>query len=101
MGVGSRADADDVLFENAEGNNTRARLIYVGPDLVVSSFTAPTSGVAGGTVTLGDTVKNQGGTAAGPLGSAAWLRVAVPHSAGVPNFESAASQEWSNSAKRP
>lgn len=43
----AKADAEDVLFESQEGNNTRVRLLYVGPDLVVSSLTVPTPATPG------------------------------------------------------
>jgi hypothetical protein len=37
----------------------------IGPDLVVSAFSAPTSGGAGTIITVTDTAKNQGGSGAG------------------------------------
>ena len=59
--VVAKADADDVMFESLEGNNTRARIVMLGPDLVVSSVTLPAGVTAGSTVAVTDTVKNQGG----------------------------------------
>ena len=55
------ADDDDLLDESMETNNRLARQLQIGPDLLVSSFTAPASGAAGGTISVIDTVKNQGG----------------------------------------
>jgi subtilase family serine protease len=58
----ARADADGQLSESNESNNTRADAIHVGPpDLVVSSFSAPSSGGAGLTITVTDTTHNQTG----------------------------------------
>jgi subtilisin family serine protease/uncharacterized membrane protein len=60
----AKADADDVLFEDQEGNNTRARLLSVGPDLTISMLTVPTTGTPGTPITVSHTVKNQGGGSA-------------------------------------
>ena len=59
-----KADADNIESESAESNNTLLRLIWIGPDLVVTSLTGPSSAAAGGTIVVTDTVKNQGGGAA-------------------------------------
>jgi subtilase family serine protease len=58
-------DDDDVLDESKETNNRLARQLQIGPDLVVSAFTSPAAGAAGGTISVTDTVKNQGGGDAG------------------------------------
>ena len=60
----ANADDDDVLDESQETNNRLSRSVQIGPDLLIASFTAPASGAAGGTVSVTDTVKNQGGGAA-------------------------------------
>jgi len=60
----AKSDADDVLFESQEGNNTRVRFLVIGPDLFVSSFTVPTTATPGATMVVTDTVANQGGDAA-------------------------------------
>jgi subtilase family serine protease len=57
----ANADADNVLTENQEGNNTSLRLLLIGPDLIVSALTVPATGAAGATISVTDTVKNQGG----------------------------------------
>jgi len=61
----AKADADAVVFETSESNNTRARAIAIGPDLVVSAVTAPTTAAPGAVIPVTDTVRNQGGGAAG------------------------------------
>jgi subtilase family serine protease len=62
--VVAKADADDAMFESLEGNNTRARIVMIGPDLIVSSLTLPAGVMAGSTIVVSDTVKNQGGGSA-------------------------------------
>jgi subtilisin family serine protease/subtilase family serine protease len=61
----AKADADDVLFESQEANNTSARLVTVGPDLVVSALTAPAIAAPGAAIVAGYTVRNQGTSQAG------------------------------------
>jgi subtilisin family serine protease len=60
----ARADGDSVVSETSETNNTAGRVISIGPDLVVSSASVPGTVVAGTTITVTDTVVNQGGGAA-------------------------------------
>jgi subtilase family serine protease len=58
-------DPDLTVAELLETNNLRvSSLLRVGPDLVVSALTGPTSGVRGATVSFTDTTRNQGGGAA-------------------------------------
>ena len=58
----ARADDPGVVAETSESNNVRASgVIRVGPDLTVVSLTAPSTADAGGTVSVTDTVRNQGG----------------------------------------
>ena len=59
----AKADADGLEAETNEFNNTLGRVVNVGPDLMVSSLTAPTSAGAGTAIAVSDTVKNQGGGA--------------------------------------
>jgi subtilase family serine protease len=61
----AKADADDVLLESSESNNTYARGFSVGPDLVVSTISVPAAAAPGATITATYTVKNQGTVAAG------------------------------------
>jgi subtilase family serine protease len=59
------ADSANVVGESAETNNTSYGITRVGPDLTVSGLTAPTSAVAGATISIADIVKNAGGGSAG------------------------------------
>ncbi|HEY7679451.1 MAG TPA: CARDB domain-containing protein, partial [Terriglobia bacterium] len=56
----AKADAGDALPELLETNNTRAGTILIGPDLIVSSLSAPAAAGAGATITVTDTIRNQG-----------------------------------------
>jgi subtilase family serine protease len=55
-----KADGDNAVGETSETNNTSSRQIAVGPDLVISTASAPGTVVAGSTITVTDTVLNQG-----------------------------------------
>ena len=57
----AKADADDSSAETSESNNTNARTLQVGSDLVVSALTAPAKGGAGSSIVVADTTTNQGG----------------------------------------
>jgi subtilase family serine protease len=58
------ADWNGAVLESQETNNTRSSsAIRIGPDLTVTALTAPTSAVAGTTITANDTTMNQGGEA--------------------------------------
>src|SRR5262249_49349734 len=61
----ARADANGVVPETNETNNTNAKALGLGPDLVVSALAAPASGGAGTTITVTATTKNQGGSGVG------------------------------------
>jgi subtilisin family serine protease/subtilase family serine protease len=64
------ADWNAAVAESLETNNTRAAAVRVGPDLVVTALNAPTSAVAGTSISASDTTKNQGtGTAAASVTS--------------------------------
>jgi len=69
----ARADADNVVVETIETNNTTARAIQIGADLVVSAFSAPATAAAGATITVTDTTKNQGGSTADASTTAFYL----------------------------
>jgi subtilase family serine protease len=60
----AKADGEDAVPETSESNNTLARSIRIGPDLAISTMTAPANAGAGQTITITDTTKNQGGGAA-------------------------------------
>ncbi|MGH6692241.1 MAG: S8 family serine peptidase, partial [Gammaproteobacteria bacterium] len=54
------ADADGQIVETNEGNNRQSRQIQLGPDLVMASFTVPSSGAAGGAISVTDGTRNSG-----------------------------------------
>jgi subtilase family serine protease len=56
----AKADGEGVLAETSETNNTFSKTIYIGPDLIVSAISAPATAVAGQTISIGDTTKNNG-----------------------------------------
>jgi subtilase family serine protease len=61
----AQADAAVEVGETTETNNTRATgTIKVGPDLVVSAITISSNAAPGGTISVSDTTKNQGGATA-------------------------------------
>ena len=59
------ADGEGVVSETSETNNIYARSIMIGPDLDVTSLTAPAAAAAGQTISVTDTTKNVGGGEAG------------------------------------
>ena len=56
----AKADGPAAVTEVNETNNHRAAAISIGPDLLVTSFTAPAAASAGGTIAVSDTTTNQG-----------------------------------------
>ncbi len=62
----AKADGVNALEETAETNNTVARLVWVGPDLIVSGVSATSPVAAGAKTSVAATVVNQG---AGPAGA--------------------------------
>ena len=60
----ARADADAAVAETLETNNTAARSIQIGSDLLVSTIGAPPKGAAGSAIVVTETITNQGGGAA-------------------------------------
>jgi subtilase family serine protease len=61
----SSVDPDLVVAEVLETNNVKASgVVRVGPDLIVSALTGPTTVVRGATIVLNDTTRNQGGGSA-------------------------------------
>lgn len=60
----AQADGGGEVAETQETNNTAYAYIQVGPDLIVSAFTAPTSGGIGSTLTVTDTTTNQAASTA-------------------------------------
>ncbi|HET7219571.1 MAG TPA: CARDB domain-containing protein [Vicinamibacterales bacterium] len=62
----AKADGPGLLVETLESNNTRYDTVKVGPDLVVSAFSAPAYGGAGFQIAVTSTTKNQGAGVSGP-----------------------------------
>jgi subtilisin family serine protease/uncharacterized membrane protein len=60
----AKADAEGVVFESQEANNTRSQRRPFGPDMVVSTLTVPATATLGAAITASHTVKNEGGGAA-------------------------------------
>ncbi len=56
----AREDATDVVVETNETNNLATRAIVIGPDVVVTSLTVPSTAAPGQTISLKDTTKNAG-----------------------------------------
>ena len=69
----AQADGDMVVAESVETNNTTAKPIGIGPDLIVSALSAPASAAAGSTISITDTTKNQGGVSAASSTTALYL----------------------------
>jgi subtilisin family serine protease/uncharacterized membrane protein len=62
----AKADADNVVPETQESNNTSARTIQIGSDLMISSITLPAKAGAGLPLTIGETTTNQGAATTPP-----------------------------------
>jgi subtilase family serine protease len=70
----AKADADGVVSEISEGNNTRrSSAVHVGPDLVVTAIGVPAAAGAGDTITISDSTKNKGAGTAQPSATAFFL----------------------------
>ena len=61
----AKADGPGQYVETSEINNTRYALIGIGPDLVVSAMSAPSTAGAGASIAVSETTKNQGGGSSG------------------------------------
>jgi subtilase family serine protease len=60
--VVGEADWGNAVAESSETNNPRSStVVRVGPDLIITTLTAPLSAVAGAVISASDTTKNQGG----------------------------------------
>jgi subtilase family serine protease len=61
----AKADGNNAVAESIETNNASSAVaVRIGPDLMMSAFTAPSTAGAGGTIAVSDTTKNQGAGAA-------------------------------------
>jgi hypothetical protein len=54
-------DADGAIDESSEIDNTKAKAIYIGPDIVVSKLTGPAAAASGQVISVTDTTANVGG----------------------------------------
>ena len=59
------ADADNQVAELNETNNVGSTTVTIGPDLIVTSVSAPTYVAPGATITVTDATKNKGASTAG------------------------------------
>jgi subtilase family serine protease len=58
----AKADANLTVGESNENNNVKTgSIISIGPDLVVTTLTAPATAATGSSISVSDTTKNQGG----------------------------------------
>jgi subtilase family serine protease len=63
----AQADATGAVAESSEADNTRAKTLVVGPDLVVTAITTvPSAPVSTAPTTIAVTTRNNGGAASGP-----------------------------------
>jgi subtilase family serine protease len=69
----AKADVTDAVAECNETNNTRVWLIRIGPDLVVSTATAPARAAAGSSIDVTETTQNSGTGTAGASVTAIYL----------------------------
>jgi subtilase family serine protease len=61
----AKADGANQFVEGSENNNVRSAVIKIGPDLVISTLTAPANVGEGLPFTVSYTAANQGGTTSG------------------------------------
>ena len=72
----AKADSANSVVETQETNNVKiGTTIKIGPDLIVSSVTGPSTAGAGGTILVSDTTKNQGAAAASASSTAFYLSI--------------------------
>jgi subtilisin family serine protease len=71
----ARADADNVVTETQETNNTTVRQLTIGADLLVAGLSVPSVITAGGTVTAIDIAQNAGGNTSAPSTTRFYLSV--------------------------
>ena len=69
----AQADADNVVVETLDGNNTAFRTIQIGPDLTVPFVISPWTATAGSTIAITDRTSNLGGEPAGASTTALYL----------------------------
>ncbi|MBI5408189.1 MAG: hypothetical protein HZA14_02350 [Nitrospirae bacterium] len=105
----ARADANNAVAESSETNNNKSKTIKIGPDLIVSSITAPASASQGATITITTTTKNNGAGAADESTTRLYLSTNTTYDAGdtelgsraVPALAAGASNAGSASVTLP
>ena len=80
----ARADADDAVVEGNELNNTIARRIAVGADVIVSALSTPATGAPGLAISVTETTLNQGASGADGSTTRFYLSTAATYSPGDP-----------------
>jgi hypothetical protein len=60
----AHADDADAVPETNEGDNVRAKALYVGPDLAIKALTVPDSAPPGATISISASTRNVGGESA-------------------------------------
>jgi subtilase family serine protease len=78
----AKADGPGLVSESIESNNTRIALIRIGPDLAISTLTAPSTAGAARTFAVTETTKNQGAGAADGSATRFYLSTNVTLDAG-------------------
>ncbi len=74
----AKADANLTVSESNENNNVKlGSIIPIGPDLVMTTLTVPATVAAGGSISVGDTTKNQGGGGAAASSTSFYLSANV------------------------
>ena len=71
----AKADANNVVVETQESNNTAVRQLTIGADLLVAGLSVPSVIAAGGTVTAIDIAQNAGGNTSAPSTTRFYLSV--------------------------
>jgi subtilase family serine protease len=82
----ARADADGTVLESNETNNDRSVAITItvgGPDLVISSLSAPSLARRCQTITVKSTTKNTGSSAAGSSAANLYYSTSSTYSSGA------------------
>jgi len=74
----AKADGNLTVAESNENNNVKmGSIIPIGPDLAVTTLTVPATAAAGGSISVGETTKNQGGGGAAASSTSFYLSANV------------------------
>ena len=80
----AKADADGAIMEGNELNNTVARRIGVGPDVIVSALSTPATSAPGRAISVSETTLNQGASRADGSTTRFYLSTAATYSPADP-----------------